>query len=111
MILIQSLYEAFFGEKKIEEGKSWKNTAPASETKDSESPVVVSEFDADETALKKHFGTDFYSGLCIEVKLSEILKILPRQRRRVDAYNKLVKHMKESHGVDLVITSQKTKTK
>ena len=110
MVLL-NLFEAFFGERKIEEGKSWKSTAPASETKGSESPVVVSEFDADESALKEHFGTDFYSGLCIEVKLSEILKILPRQRKRVDAYNKLVKHMKEAHGVDLVITSQKTKTK
>ena len=111
MFIITNLYEAFFGERKIEEGKSRNSTAPASETKGSESPVIVSEFDADETALKKHFGTDFYSGLCIEVKLSEILKILPRQRRRVDAYNKLVKHLKETFGVDLVITSQKTKTK
>ena len=46
MVLL-NLFEAFFGERKIEEGKSRNITAPASETKPSKSPIVVSEPAAD----------------------------------------------------------------
>ena len=47
------------------------------------------------------------SGLCIEIELSELLEILPRERRRrKDAYNRLVKFLAEEMNVQLTIKSR-----
>lgn len=51
------------------------------------------------------------SGSNIEISLQEILKICPRDRRRVDAYNSLKAYLSEEFGCTLYITSQKTKGK
>ena len=47
------------------------------------------------------------SGLCIEIELSELLEILPRERRRKDAYDKLVKFLADEMNVQLTIKSRK----
>ena len=46
------------------------------------------------------------SGLCIELELSELLEILPRERRRKDAYDKLVKFLAEEMKITLTIKSR-----
>lgn len=45
----------------------------------------------------------------IEVELSALLEILPRTRRRIDAYNGLVKRLKAERNCELIIKSRKTK--
>ena len=49
------------------------------------------------------------SGVCIRVDLAELLTVIPRERRRVDAYNGLVQFMKDELGVDLIISSSRKK--
>ena len=48
------------------------------------------------------------SGTCIDITLQEILRIISKRRRRVDAYRGLVSRLNKM-GVTLTITSNKTK--
>ena len=41
--------------------------------------------------------------------LREALEKIPRDRKRVDAYETLAKWMKENMGIELIVKSQKTK--
>ena len=47
-------------------------------------------------------------GACINFKLQDLLQIIPRKRRRIDAYRGLVGRLNKM-GVTLTITSNKTK--
>lgn len=49
------------------------------------------------------------SGQTKEISLSRILTILPRTRHKADAYKGLRAELRKQYGVDLVITSSKTK--
>ncbi len=53
-------------------------------------------------------GRPLDNGRCIEITLQDILQIIPRARRRVDAYRGLVSRLNKM-GVTLTITSNKTK--
>ena len=58
--------------------------------------------------LEKRFGT-LNPGMNLILSLQEILQILPRNRKRSDAYNGLVKYLSEKRGVKLTINSIKSK--
>lgn len=58
--------------------------------------------------LEKVFGP-LHPGMVIETTLQGILDLLPRNRRRTDAYASLVNKLKVEFDVDLKITSQKCK--
>ena len=64
---------------------------------------------SDIEALKQRYGAEFKSGVCIEIPLKEIINLCPRVRRRVDAYTGLIGYLKNKYGVELKITSNKTK--
>ena len=73
------------------------HTQPAS---DKNIPEVdkASKFAGDVNALREYVGeSDFQSGLCIELTLAQMLQIAPRKRQRTDAYNSLVKHLKNNN--------------
>ena len=53
-------------------------------------------------------GRPFEKGSCIDITLQEILQIISKRRRRVDAYRGLVSRLNKM-GVTLTINSQKTK--
>ena len=53
-------------------------------------------------------GRPFEKGSCIEITLKDLLQIVERKRRRVDAYRGLVSRLNKM-GVTLTITSNKTK--
>ena len=53
-------------------------------------------------------GRPFEKGSCIDITLQEILQIISKRRRRVDAYRGLVSRLNKM-GVTLTITSNKTK--
>lgn len=48
--------------------------------------IVPEKFKDDVERLCKYCGVELKSGLCIEIELSELLEILPRERRRKDSY-------------------------
>lgn len=71
--------------------------------------IVPAKFKDDIKALEDYAGRKLESGVCIRVELSELLDIVPRERRRIDAYNALVLFMRNELGVDLVISSSRKK--
>lgn len=71
---------------------------------------VKGKFIRDLEALRDN-GYYLTSGSNIEISLQDILKICPRDRRRVDAYNSLKSYLNEAFECTLCITSQKTKGK
>lgn len=70
---------------------------------------IPDKFKNDIEALKKKYGESFKSGLCINISLQEILMIIPKQRKRQDAYTGLISFLKSKMGIELNITSQKKK--
>jgi hypothetical protein len=60
-------------------------------------------------ALLDKYGDVFKTGLCINLTLQEALSIMPRERRRIDAYRGLQSYLKRELGITLSITSQKSK--
>ena len=59
----------------------------------------------------KRLGTEYgplIEGQHLTVQLQDLLAIIPRARRRIDAYNGLVKEL-ANRGVTLTIKSRKTK--
>ncbi len=53
-------------------------------------------------------GHPLENGTCIEIALQDLLQIIPKKRRRIDAYRGLVSRLNRM-GVTLTINSQKTK--
>ncbi len=53
-------------------------------------------------------GRPLDNGRCIEITLQDLLQIIPKKRRRIDAYRGLVSRLNRM-GVTLRINSQKTK--
>ena len=53
-------------------------------------------------------GRSLDNGRCIEITLQDLLQIIPRKRRRIDAYRGLVGRLNKM-GVTLTINSQKSK--
>ena len=53
-------------------------------------------------------GHPMESGTCIDITLQDILQIIPKKRRRVDAYRGLVSRLGRM-GVTLTINSQKSR--
>lgn len=69
--------------------------------------IVPDKFRKDIEALEEYTGRKLESGLCIRVGLSELLTIIPRERKRADAYNTFVQYLKDEFGIDLIINSKK----
>ena len=53
-------------------------------------------------------GRPLDNGRCIEITLQDLLQIIPRKRRRIDAYRGLVSRLNKM-GVTLTINSQKSR--
>lgn len=70
---------------------------------------IPKKFRADIEILQKFYGKQFKTGLAINRTLQQALEILPRERKRVDAYDALKKYLLETRGIKLTITSNKTK--
>lgn len=69
--------------------------------------IVPEKFRTDVKALTDYIGkSQFKSGLCIDVSLSGILSVVPRKRRRVDAYNTLIKFLKDEQNIILTIKTK-----
>lgn len=71
--------------------------------------IVPEKFRDDIAALTDYIGAEqFKSGLSIDVTLAELLGVVPRNRRRTDAYDSLAKYLKSELDITLTIKSQKS---
>lgn len=68
--------------------------------------IIPEKFKDDIQRLISYCGVELKSGLCIELELSELLEILPRERRRKDSYDKLVKFLETEMNIKLIIKSR-----
>ena len=73
-----------------------------------EQKVVKVKFAHDIQALKDA-GYSIANGECIELSLTAALELMPRDRRRVDAYKTLANYLQAAYGVSLIIVSRKNK--
>ena len=102
-MLIKNLFSLFGGSH--QEGRS--DNASPNVIEEKESKVIIPEkFKDDIQKLQDYCGVELRSGLCIEIELSELLEVLPRERRRKDSYDKLVKFLAEEMNVQLTIKSR-----
>ena len=86
------------------EGKSEQNAAPA-DMDDGQQPE--NPYAGEIKRLEDEFGP-LMDGQHLTIQLQDLLALLPRARKRVDAYNGLVKEL-ANRGVTLTIKSRKTK--
>ena len=102
-MLIKNLYNLFCGS----ESQDWRSDCAPDVIEEKEHIVIIPEkFKDDIQKLQDYCGVELRSGLCIEIELSELLEILPRERRRKDSYDKLVKFLAEEMNVQLTIKSR-----
>ena len=102
-MLIKNLFSLFGGS--YQTGRS--DNASPDVIEEKESKVIIPEkFKDDIERLESYCGVELRSGLCIEIELSELLEILPRERRRKDSYDKLVKFLADEMNIKLIIKSR-----
>ena len=102
-MLIKTLYNLFCGS----ESQDRRSDCAPDVIEEKEHIVIIPEkFKDDIQRLISYCGVELRSGLCIEIELSELLEILPRDRRRKDAYDKLVKFLAEEMNIKLNIKSR-----
>ena len=83
-MLIKNLYNLFCGS----ESQDRRSVCAPDVIEEKEHKVIIPEkFKDDIQKLQDYCGVELRSGLCIEIELSELLEILPRERRRKDAYD------------------------
>lgn len=86
------------------------NAVPSVSVKKDSNEPIPEKYRKDITGLEKKYGSlSSLIGLSISLTLKEALEIMPRERRRVDAYEGLKNYLKRIYGIELTIKSQKTK--
>ena len=105
-MLIKNLYNLFCGSES-QKGRLDSSIPPSEIVEKENTAVIIPEkFKDDVERLYNYCGVELKSGLCIEIELSELLEILPKERRRKDSYDKLVKFLAEEMNVKLNIKSR-----
>ena len=67
-------------------------------------------YQEDIAALEEKYGKlSSQIGLSINLTLREALFLMPRNRKRIDAYSGLISYLKREYGITLIITSQKSR--
>lgn len=107
-MLITSLIKKFSDEVEYSENRQ-EGVSPDVIGRKANTVIVPAKFKDDIKALEDYAGRKLENGVCIRVDLAELLTVIPRERRRVDAYNGLVQFMKDELGVELIISSSRKK--
>lgn len=102
-MLIRNLYSLFCGSES-QDGRSV--CAPDVIEEKKHIVIIPEKFKDDIERLTQYMGRKLCRGLCIEIELKELLEIVPRQRRRKDSFDKLVKFLSEEMNITLTIKSR-----
>lgn len=85
-----------------------KETKDDNETLSEVVPFIPKKFEFDIFKLKVYVGEfNVRKGLVIETSLSELFEVCPRERRRADAYDSLIKFLRDELGIDLIISKKR----
>lgn len=102
--MFKNLFQIVTGERSIVTSSEQVKTAAE------EHKVVKSKFMHDIQALKDA-GYSLVAGEAIVLDLKSALELMPRDRKRVDAYKSLADYLNKEFDCTLYVTSQKTKIK
>ena len=70
--------------------------------------IVPEKYRDDIKALTTYIGEEkFKNGISIEVTLGQLLEAVPRKRRRSDAYDSLIKYLKQERDITLTIKTKR----
>lgn len=93
-----------------------RRTTTSNRLENDAAPSVIARKDSHEkyrkdiAALEERYGKlSTQTGLSINLTLKEATLMMPRNRKRIDAYAGLVSYLKREYGIALTITSQKSK--
>ena len=102
---------SFFDDKVLQGSRSDNSISPdVIDKKGNTNKVIIPEkYSADIKALEDYIGGPLTTGLSIKMTLQEILAVVPRKRKRTDAYMMLVRFLKDEMNVDLEITGRQNK--
>ena len=102
--MLQNLFEKLFGTVKNSSEPKRYDLAGIQEDRPNPSAPAMMYEDPEIEILAREFGP-MTEGKVIEIRLSDLLQILPRTRRKTDAYNGLKKRL-EALGVQLRVISR-----
>lgn len=103
-MLIELIQEALGSERHTSHTTSIKTEMSHTDTDAISVIIVPDEFKSDIENLKAHIGVRHWkSGLQITLSLQELLQICPRERKRSDAYGKLIKYLADEWKISLTI--------
>ena len=104
IIMIHTLFEKLFGTVKNSSEPKRRIDVLSGGKEDCPSPPSPVYEDPEIEVLARVFGP-MTEGKVIDIRLSDLLQILPRTRKKTDAYNSLRKRL-EALGVQLRVTSR-----
>ena len=107
-MLIRNLQSLFDGSES-QDGRLESGQPDVIAKKEDTTVIIPEKFKDDIERFESYCGVELKSGFCIEIELSELLEILPRERRRKVVYTGLARYLKSEYGATLKITSNKSK--
>lgn len=112
-MIFQQLRQCFFGDMVSQRNRSDSSISPdvIDEKVNTTKVIIPEKYSADIKALEDYIGSSLTTGLSIKMTLQEILAVVPRERKRTDAYRMLVRFLKDEMDVDLEITGRNKKQK
>ena len=106
--LLQSMFSTVFpGTADSVQREDKRTILPDAHEKRVKSAASVDSIAEDIKRLEEAFGCPLEGGMEINVTLQELLRIVPRNRPRKDAYKHLQRVLKDDMGVILTIKSRK----
>ena len=108
--MFEQLITRLLGMERFSVSNRLETAAPSVIVKKDSTEPIPKKYKKDIAALQEKYGNlSSLTGLSISLTLKEALEIMPRNRRRVDAYEGLKNYLKRAYGIELNIKSQKTK--
>ena len=108
--MFEQFIARILGMEQISVSNRLENAVPSVSVEKDSSKPIPEKYKKDIAALQEKYGSlSSLTGLSISLTLKEALEIMPRERRRVDAYEGLKNYLKREYGIELIIKSQKTK--
>ena len=108
--MLEQFIARILGMEQISVSNRLENAVPSVSVKKDSNKPIPEKYKKDIAALQEKYGSlSSLAGLSINLTLKEALEIMPRERKRVDAYEGLKNYLKREYGIELIIKSQKTK--
>ena len=108
--MFEQFIARILGMEQISVSNRLENAVPSVSVKKDSNRTIPEKYKKDIAALQEKYGSlSSLAGLSINLTLKEVLEIMPRNRRRVDAYEGLKNYLKREYGIELIIKSRKTR--